>query len=87
MTKKDVKVSRYKNFQTHVEGKKLIIEVDLDPAHVDVKPSKSGKSLTISTTGGIRNIGVGELKLSMTVFMPVPTDDNDDEDIEYDIPF
>jgi hypothetical protein len=51
------------NLTTKVEGKTLVIRVDLSKPGT---PSKSGKSLVVATTGGFLDIGDG-VKLGLNV--------------------
>ncbi len=59
-----------KNIQMDIEGKKLIITVDLSQEH---ERSSSGKSITIASTEG--NISVSEyedIKVGINIYRPVP---------------
>jgi hypothetical protein len=57
-----------KNVQINVEGKKLIIVVDLDQ---EFGPSSSGKSITIaSTEGNVSVPGREEIKIGLNVYRP-----------------
>ncbi len=52
-------------FTVKVEGKKMVITVDLSRQG---SPSKSGKSLTIATSRG--NMRVGDVSLGLNVYRP-----------------
>lgn len=57
-----------KNVNMRVEGKKLIIEVEMDQ---DFGPSKSGKTRIIaSTEGNISAPGDEEVKVGLNVYRP-----------------
>lgn len=57
-----------KNVQISVEGKKLIIVVDLEQ---EFGPSSSGKSITIaSTEGNVAVPGREEIKMGLNVYRP-----------------
>ena len=61
-----------KNVQMNVEGKKLIITIDLDQEY---GRSSSGKSMTIASTGG--NVSVPEhedIKVGINIYRPLPKD-------------
>jgi len=51
------------NVQTKLEGKTLVIRVDLSKKG---EPSKSGKSLVIASTGGFTEVQAG-VKLALNV--------------------
>jgi len=51
------------NVTTKVEGKTLVIRVDLTSKGA---PSKSGKSIVVATTGGFLDLGDG-LKLGLNL--------------------
>lgn len=65
------KINRYGNYNIRVDGTTLIIEIETDPAKVDMQPSSSGKSLVISTTGGAKHPeGMGpDVKLNLTLYV------------------
>ncbi len=65
------KIGRYGNFQTIMNGTKLIIEIETDPNKVDMQPSSSGKSMVISTTGGAKPVdGMSPAtRLNLTLYM------------------
>lgn len=48
------KIDPYQNFETRMEDTTLVIRIETDPEKVDARPSSSGKTLTVSTTGGYR---------------------------------
>jgi hypothetical protein len=57
-----------KNVQINVEGKKLVIVVDLDQ---EFGPSSSGKSITVaSTEGNVAVPGHQEIKIGLNVYKP-----------------
>jgi hypothetical protein len=57
-----------KNVQINVEGKKLVIVVDLDQ---EFGPSSSGKSITVaSTEGNVVVPGHQEIKIGLNVYKP-----------------
>lgn len=57
------------NVMTRVEGRKLIIEIDLDHR---AGQSASGKSLTIASTQGIKQVPGGSgARYGVNVFLPV----------------
>ena len=64
----DMTTENMKNVSLHVEGNKLIIEVELDK---QFGLSSSGKSITVASTSG--NVGVPgheEIKLGLNVYKP-----------------
>lgn len=72
MTNVDVKI----NDKTH----KMTITIDLDDKG---KLSSSGKNQLVATTGGNQDIpGYSGFKLGLTVYKPVPVEDDEDEDEE-----
>ena len=64
------KIDRYSNVTTHMEGTKLIIEVETDANKVDIQPSASAKSMVIATTGGAKPIqGLPQkVRLNLTLY-------------------
>jgi hypothetical protein len=61
-----------KNIQMEVEGKKLIITIDLSQEY---GRSSSGKSVTIaSTDGNISVPGQEDVKIGINVYRPLPKD-------------
>ena len=57
-----------KNIQMHVEGSKLVIEIDLTK---DLGPSASGKTtLVASTEGNVTIDGREGFRLGLNVFKP-----------------
>lgn len=56
------------NVIMRIEGKKLIIEIDLS---VKGKPSKSGKSVVIASTRGNAQVPDREEHIGLNVYRPV----------------
>lgn len=56
----------YSNVNSHMEGTTLVIEVETDENEVDVRPSKSGKTMVVATTGGAQK--VNGLRVNLTVY-------------------
>jgi hypothetical protein len=58
------------NVLTKIVGDKLIIEIDVSQQTIDAaRPSGSGKTLAVASTGGFVPIGPG--KLSLNYNMPL----------------
>ena len=64
-------ISRYGNYSFSMDGTKLIIAIETDPAKVDIQPSSSGKSLVIATTGGAKHpTGMSDAtRLNLTLYV------------------
>lgn len=56
------------NVKMAVKGNKLVIEVDLSQEH---GISSSGKSMSIASTKGNKDIGVDNIKIGLNVYKPV----------------
>jgi len=52
------------NVEMKIEGKKLIVTVDLSK---DFGPSKSGKSISVASTHGNRTVQ-GDIKMGLNVY-------------------
>ena len=60
-----------KNVMVAVEGSMLVIKVNLAEQHGN---SKSGKSITVGSTGGIKKVpGFPELRYGVNVFQKLPS--------------
>ena len=62
------KIGRYENHEFSVEDNILTIKVNLDEEEVDVKPSKSGKTQVLATSGGAVRIPGTEYRVNLTVY-------------------
>lgn len=64
-----------RNVCSRIEGRKLILEIDLDAKG---KPSGTGKNIVIATTGGNQAINDSAakriLKAGVNIYTPVDTD-------------
>lgn len=56
------------NIKMEIKGKKLIIEVDLSQEN---GISKSGKSMSIASTLGNKDIGMDNIKMGLNIYKPV----------------
>lgn len=56
------------NVQMKIEGNKLIIEVDLSKEH---GISASGKSMSIASSKGNKDIGKDNIKIGLNIYKPV----------------
>lgn len=61
-----MKISRYDNAQVSVQGTTMTITVNLDEEQVDVRPSASGKTMVVATTGGAKKIN--GVSVNLTVY-------------------
>jgi hypothetical protein len=58
------------NIELHLEGNRLVIEIDLAQ---ELGQSATGKSIIIATSGGNISVpGTEEIKLGLNVYRPVP---------------
>lgn len=56
------------NVQMEIKGSKLIIEVDLSQ---EFGISASGKSMSIASTKGNKDIGMDNIKMGLNIYKPV----------------
>jgi len=62
------KISRYDNWNAVVIDDQLTITINLNESEVDVQESKSGKNMTIATTGSHQRVPGTQLKFGLTVY-------------------
>lgn len=55
------------NIKTEIKGNKLIIEVDLSERH---GVSTSGKSISVASTKGNKDIGKDNIKIGLNIYVP-----------------
>lgn len=56
------------NVKQTIKGNKLILEIDLSETH---GASSSGKSITVASTKGNKDVGKDGIKFGLNVYKPV----------------
>jgi hypothetical protein len=64
------KIDRYQNWEATIKDGVLTIRINVRENEVDVRPSASGKTMVVATTGGAARVDGSPLKLNMTVYRP-----------------
>jgi len=61
-------ISRRKNWDISIKDKTLTITINLDEEEIEVGPSRSGKTLIVSTTAGAKQISDDGLTLNLNLY-------------------
>ena len=71
MAKAASRISSRENVKVTLEGTRILIEIETDPAKVETVPSGSGKSIVIASTGGNRPLPGTDLVMGLNLYRKV----------------